>query len=306
MYPPPTPSNEEPSNSGATTRRATLRLYDGFPGTSPELAPVARELQRLLNEDGFGLEVDGLFGRDTDAAVRRFQREQGLDDDGVVGPLTWAALLGTDPAWPTTFAMNDPRRIAELAELAKYEGAVTAAAAKHDLPAAVLAGIGSRESGWGLALRPPGPGGTGDFLRRRYPTRFRSGQLPPDGAGFGRGLLQIDFDAHPFARSGPWRDPSANIDYGASVLATAMSFLRDRSNLAGDRLLRAAVAAYNSGAGNVLRALTSGLDVDYYTAGHNYSADVLDRAGWFHAHETVVTPRGTSDVIAITEGQGSS
>src|SRR5258706_10793598 len=121
----------------------TLRLHDGFPGTSPELKPDVEELQRLLNEDGFALAVDGLFGRDTDNAVRRFQREQSLDDDGIVGPLTWAALLGVDPSWPTTFAPDDPHRLAELAELAKYEAAVTAAAANHDVPAAVIAGIGS-------------------------------------------------------------------------------------------------------------------------------------------------------------------
>ncbi len=36
---------------------------------------------------------DGYFGDEVDTAVRRFQREQGLAVDGVVGPLTWAKLL---------------------------------------------------------------------------------------------------------------------------------------------------------------------------------------------------------------------
>ena len=36
---------------------------------------------------------DGYFGDEVDMAVRRFQREQGLAVDGVVGPLTWAKLL---------------------------------------------------------------------------------------------------------------------------------------------------------------------------------------------------------------------
>ncbi len=118
--------------------------------------------------------------------------------------------------------------------------------------------------------------------------------------------MQIDFDSHPFARSGPWRDAAANIHYGASVLAGAVEFLRDRPGLTGNRLLRAAVAAYNSGAGNVLRALAAGLDVDYYTAGRNYSSDVLDRAGWFHAHETTAVGEATlaPDVVATTEGEG--
>jgi len=74
-----------------------LRLNDGFDHTSPELRDEVKALQIELNQGGFALEADGLFGRDTESAVKRFQREHGLDDDGIVGPLTWAALLGTTP-----------------------------------------------------------------------------------------------------------------------------------------------------------------------------------------------------------------
>jgi hypothetical protein len=277
----------------------TLRIHDGFDGTSPELRGAVKQLQELLNQDGFPIEVDGLFGRNTESAVKRFQREQSLDDDGIVGPLTWAALLGVEPSWTTTFATDDPARVAELAELQHYLSFVCVSAARHDVPFAILAGIGSRESGWGLRLRPRGPGGTGDFLARRYPTRFRSGPLPPDGGGFGRGLLQIDFDAHAFARSGAWSDPAANIDYGARVLANARSILGSGSRLSGNRLLRAAIAAYNSGVGNVLNAIKAGLDLDYFTAGRNYSSDVLNRAGWFHEHEP-------KDEVAVVDASGES
>lgn len=38
------------------------------------------------------LKVDGIFGSKTSQAVRDFQEAHGLDDDGIVGPLTWAAL----------------------------------------------------------------------------------------------------------------------------------------------------------------------------------------------------------------------
>ena len=51
--------------------------------------------QRLLNERaGAGLKPDGLFGAATQAAVKAFQRRRGLVDDGVLGPVTWAALIG--------------------------------------------------------------------------------------------------------------------------------------------------------------------------------------------------------------------
>ena len=38
--------------------------------------------------------VDGVFGSDTKSAVVNFQKSKGLSADGVVGPNTWAALVG--------------------------------------------------------------------------------------------------------------------------------------------------------------------------------------------------------------------
>lgn len=52
-----------------------------------------KELQRLLDERGFPCgEIDGIFGPETDKAVRAFQQGSGLDVDGKVGDKTWAAL----------------------------------------------------------------------------------------------------------------------------------------------------------------------------------------------------------------------
>jgi N-acetylmuramoyl-L-alanine amidase CwlA len=52
-------------------------------------------LQTLLKLNGFDPgAADGYFGGKTNAAVVAFQKKKGLDPDGIVGPLTWAALLG--------------------------------------------------------------------------------------------------------------------------------------------------------------------------------------------------------------------
>lgn len=50
------------------------------------------QLQITLQKLGFMLSIDGDFGAGTEVAVARFQRDQKLDVDGLVGPGTWAAL----------------------------------------------------------------------------------------------------------------------------------------------------------------------------------------------------------------------
>ena len=54
--------------------------------------PVA-SLQYLLRANGRSVTVDGIFGPNTEAAVRAFQQSKGLAVDGIVGPNTWSALI---------------------------------------------------------------------------------------------------------------------------------------------------------------------------------------------------------------------
>lgn len=50
------------------------------------------DLQLALRKLGFMLGVDGDFGAGTEVAVARFQRDQKIEVDGIVGPGTWAVL----------------------------------------------------------------------------------------------------------------------------------------------------------------------------------------------------------------------
>ncbi|MGW9479499.1 peptidoglycan-binding protein [Saccharomonospora azurea] len=52
-----------------------------------------RAIQHLLNQRGYGLEVDGWLGPTSTNAVKRFQSASGLVADGQVGPKTWPKLV---------------------------------------------------------------------------------------------------------------------------------------------------------------------------------------------------------------------
>lgn len=50
-------------------------------------------LQNTLNQSGYNAgTADGIFGQNTEQAVKRFQRDQRLSQDGIVGPDTWMKL----------------------------------------------------------------------------------------------------------------------------------------------------------------------------------------------------------------------
>ena len=88
--------------------------------------------------------------------------------------------------------------------------------------------------------------------------------------------MQINRSAHPgFFAQHDWRDPAANLDYGASVIAG------DLKHYDGD--VARAAAAYNAGPGNVDRALRAGHSADSVTTGGDYGTDVARRYQHFRA-----------------------
>ena len=77
----------EPTPEPAPAKKPTLRR--GSKGAS------VKELQEALIAHGYNLDpygADGDFGKVTEAAVKAFQKANGLSADGVVGEKTWAAL----------------------------------------------------------------------------------------------------------------------------------------------------------------------------------------------------------------------
>ena len=66
------------------------------------------KLQTTLKNAGYNIDVDGSFGPQTLAAVKDYQKSNGLTVDGMVGPQTQAALYGGTSTATTTPAATTP------------------------------------------------------------------------------------------------------------------------------------------------------------------------------------------------------
>ncbi len=83
-------SKIDPFPKKAPRGRRTLKK--GMSGM--DVARCQNLLNRELSPAPAPLWVDGIFGPKTDRKVREFQSKKGLAADGLVGPLTQAALEG--------------------------------------------------------------------------------------------------------------------------------------------------------------------------------------------------------------------
>lgn len=196
--------------------------------------------------------------------------------------------------YSTAYDKKHPYLLAQLEELKKYISIIEVAAGKYKFQPSVIVGIMSRESACGLSLRPQGSAGIGDGVPRAKEHPYHNDEgWPTDGfKGFGRGLMQIDYDWHEFARGDRWKNPEQNIFYGCEVLLGCLSAVSHRlvsmSNewatpwcQSKELLFRIGLAAYNCGTKKSLDAVKEGKDMDFYTSGGDYSQDILSRAGWF-------------------------
>ncbi|GAA3050014.1 Peptidoglycan-binding (PGRP) domain of peptidoglycan hydrolases-containing protein [Actinokineospora globicatena] len=87
--------------AGASTAAACTQAdysVGVFASRLPQVKPGEKgsavlALQLGLRQRGYGLVGTGNYQRNTEAAVRDFQRKSGINPSGIVGPKTWNALL---------------------------------------------------------------------------------------------------------------------------------------------------------------------------------------------------------------------
>ncbi|MGW0061419.1 peptidoglycan-binding protein [Streptosporangium sandarakinum] len=92
---PPTPSRT-PQTKPAQAPKFPLPRTDWF-GWGPSahahaIGSGVRKIQTRLVAHGHKIDIDGVFGPETAAAVKTFQKAHGLKVDGAVGPDTWPKL----------------------------------------------------------------------------------------------------------------------------------------------------------------------------------------------------------------------
>lgn len=70
-----------------------IQVSQGSTGDAVRGVQEEFQFRNLSGDPSQGVQVDGIFGPMTKAAVRGFQQALGISVDGIVGPLTWRALV---------------------------------------------------------------------------------------------------------------------------------------------------------------------------------------------------------------------
>ena len=132
------------------------------------------------------------------------------------------------------FAKATAFKLALPSAVGQYSTQILSAAQRYSVDPWALAAIMYNESRGGVAsgYTPQGPGGTGDFIPRKpgastYKFANPATGLPPDGKGWGRGLMQIDYGVHnAWVTTAAWWDAQTNIDKGAEILRWNLDYFR--------------------------------------------------------------------------------
>jgi hypothetical protein len=218
----------------------------------------------------------------------------------------------------------------------QYMPMILSSAHQYGIPSIVIVAIGWQESRWGASTRldQPGPGGAGDFYARTPgtsshwekvpnvtltmtpPTKVTRSWtwdkktnppqvvIPNDGRGWGRGLMQLDWQ---LAQTVQWDDAATNIDNGANVFANDLKQMQSTyPQLSQATQILCALAAYNGGASRVITSVNaqiaagaaeSDIDPDVTASGANLTT--TDAKGYGYAFNVMnfITSWGGLDAV---------
>ena len=126
------------------------------------------KLQTTLNEHGYDLNVDGIFGEKTQAAVRDYQEKYGLKLDGIAGKETWGSLM----------AQND--RVQGSSRASGYSGKASGSISSGIVPtgtvsSATAAALKQLEQGYTPSEAVLAAKEQADTLSAQQPEAYQSG-----------------------------------------------------------------------------------------------------------------------------------
>jgi peptidoglycan hydrolase-like protein with peptidoglycan-binding domain len=80
-----------PEDSLGRNQEAAVPPWPGYDFEVP--SAQVRRWQRQMRGRGFQLKVDGIYGTESERVCLEFQKQQGLDEDGIVDQATWEACF---------------------------------------------------------------------------------------------------------------------------------------------------------------------------------------------------------------------